>query len=180
MTKQPKAGFSGSFRAPLGPYQVQVMHAIDALGDDAYGGRIEALSGRAGFKSNRGEVYGATTRMTERGFLDEKTAPHPTRGGRYTVTVYTITKAAAKHSPCRSACMTARTSSHRKSSDADERSTTGDGPGSVAGTAARGDHAACARGTAARKFCSMLPTSLAAVARSRVSPCAPIAVYVVK
>lgn len=92
MTKQPKAGFAGSFRAPLGPYQVQVMHAIDALGENAYGGRIEDYLVEQGFKSNRGEVYGATTRMLERGFLGEKTAPHPTRGGRYTVTVYSITK----------------------------------------------------------------------------------------
>jgi DNA-binding PadR family transcriptional regulator len=92
MTKPPKAGFAGSFRAPLGPYQVQVMRAIETLGVDAYGGRIETHLIEAGYKSNRGEVYGATTRMAERGFLDESTAPHPTRGGRYTVTVYTLTK----------------------------------------------------------------------------------------
>jgi DNA-binding PadR family transcriptional regulator len=92
MTKTPKVGFAGSFRAPLGPYQVQVMHAIDALGDAAYGGRIEAYLVEQGFKSNRGEVYGATTRMAERGFLSEETVPHPTRGGAYKVTVYAITK----------------------------------------------------------------------------------------
>ncbi len=91
MSKQPKVGFAGSFRAPLGPYQVQVMHVIDALGEDAYGGRIEAELIARGYKSNRGEVYGATTRMAERGFLSEKTAPHPTRGGAYKVTVYAIT-----------------------------------------------------------------------------------------
>jgi hypothetical protein len=92
MSKLPKTGFSGSFRAPLGPYQVQVMRAIDALGAAAYGGRIEAHLIASGYKSNRGEVYGATTRMTERGFLTESTAPHPTRGGNYTVTVYSLTK----------------------------------------------------------------------------------------
>jgi DNA-binding PadR family transcriptional regulator len=92
MAKQPKAGFSGSFKAPLGPYQVQVMRAIDALGDDAYGGRIEAHLVELGFKSNRGEVYGATTRMAERGFLSERTLPNLQRGGNYTVTVYALTK----------------------------------------------------------------------------------------
>lgn len=92
MAKQPKVGFAGSFRAPLGPYQVQVMHAIEALGDDAYGGRIEEYLQEQGFKSNRGEVYGATTRMAERGFLDERKVPNEKRGGRYTVTVYALTR----------------------------------------------------------------------------------------
>jgi DNA-binding PadR family transcriptional regulator len=92
MVKQPKAGFAGSFKAPLGQYQVQVMRAIETLGDEAYGGRIEAHLVELGFKSNRGEVYGATTRMTERGFLTERTLPNLLRGGKYTVTVYTLTK----------------------------------------------------------------------------------------
>lgn len=92
MAKQPKAGFAGSFKAPLGPYQVQVMHAIETLAEEAYGGRIEAHLVGLGFKSNRGEVYGATARMAERGFLSERTLPNPVRGGKYTVTVYALTK----------------------------------------------------------------------------------------
>lgn len=85
-----KVGFAGN-RAPLGGFGLKMMQAIKALGNEAYGARIEAWLAEAGQEVDQGQVYVTGKRLEERGLVTTSTAPNKERGGAYKVKVYATT-----------------------------------------------------------------------------------------
>lgn len=92
MARPPKAGFS-SYRAPLGAFQLEMMEIIEQLKSKAYGAEIERSFEERGKPTDQGQVYGATIRLVQRGFLEDERIPDPGRPGtNYTVKVFKLTK----------------------------------------------------------------------------------------
>ena len=93
MAQPPKAGFS-NYRAPLGAFQTEMMDIIEQLKSKAYGAEIERAFEERGNPTDQGQVYGATIRLVQRGFLEAGQIPDPGRPGtNYKVKVFKLTKA---------------------------------------------------------------------------------------